>query len=198
MSLVLEKGGNLNLTKDNAGLTGIKVGLGWDVRTTAGAQFDLDSMALLLGADGKVASPGDSGLLYYASPRNGGGKPSLLGDALVHSGDNLTGAGAGDDEVVTIDFSKIPANISSIKFLICIFKANERNQNFGQVQKAYCNVYDPAGNKLVNFDLTEDMATCTTVEVGEAYRKDADWKFKNIGQGYKEYFPTILARYGVN
>ncbi len=202
-ALVLDKGQNINLTKGNAGLTGLRVGLGWDLRKTTGASFDLDAMAVCLDASGKVVNGADS-LLYFRSPKNAQGKLSIFNDALIHSGDNLTGAGDGDDETMEINFAKVPANIETIIFMLCIFDAEAKQQNFGMIEKATANVYDQTGKpfevdgKKVTVDLSEDMSSYTTVELASAYRKDGEWKFKNISQGYKEYFPKVLAKYGIN
>lgn len=184
----LTKGGNINLSKEAPGLKSVTIGLGWDVRKTDGAAFDLDASAFMLKADGKVRGTDD--VIYYR-------KLSSNCGSVRHHGDNLTGAGDGDDERITIDLSKVPADIDKIAITVTIYDAEARKQNFGGVQKAYVSVTnDDGGVKLSNYDLSEDMSTETAMIFAEIYRHGTEWKFKAIGQGYKGGLGALAANYG--
>ena len=126
MPISLQKGQKVSLTKGNPGLTKVVVGLGWDVNSfDTGGDFDLDAAAFLLGDSGKVASSGD--FVFYGNLKHSSG-------AVEHLGDNLTGEGAGDDEQIRIDLTKVPANIQRIAFTVTIYEAESRRQNFGMVR----------------------------------------------------------------
>ncbi|WP_323166380.1 TerD family protein, partial [Pseudomonas bubulae] len=114
MALTLQKGGNLSLTKTDPSLTKILVGLGWDPRATDGAEFDLDASALLLGANGKVR--GEADFIFYNQLKSVDG-------SVEHTGDNRTGAGDGDDEVIKVDLSRIPADVDKVVFIVTIHDA---------------------------------------------------------------------------
>ena len=190
MPVVLTKGGNVNLSKEAPGLSKISVGLGWDARSTDGAAFDLDASAFLVKADGKVRS--DADFIFYNN------KVSKDG-SVVHQGDNLTGAGDGDDEVVKIDLSKVPSDVEKVVFSVTIHDAQARNQNFGQVQRAYMRVVnDTGGSEVARYDLSEDASTVTAMIFGEIYRSGAEWKFKAIGQGFNQGLGALAANFGVN
>ena len=176
MSLVLEKGQKVEITK-GTGVKRINVGLGWDTNDPSGNPFDLDAMAFLLNKDGKCQSPDDFIFFHHLKHPSG---------SVVHSGDNLTGAGEGDDEVITLELDKVPATVEKVVFVICIYKASERKQNFGMVKNAFARVVNADGNsEMMKYDLTEDYSTMTSVVVGEIYRKDGEWKFNAIGEGRK-------------
>lgn len=187
MSIVLTKGGNINLTKDNPGLTKVVVGLGWNVNKYNGAAFDLDASAALLNADGKLVE--DHNFVFFNNKSNPNGSVKL-------SGDNLTGEGEGDDEQIFVDLANVPADVDKIRFAITIYQAKERNQNFGIVEKAYVRVLDGTNNtELVRYDLTEDYSTETTVIAGELYRNGSEWKFKALGQGLQGEITELVASY---
>ncbi len=188
-SLNLTKGGNLNLTKAAPGLTHIIVGLGWDVRKTAGVDFDLDASAFLLYAGDKVKS--DKDCIYFNNLKSVDG-------SIVHQGDNRTGVGDGDDEQIKIDLSKVPADILKIALVVTIHDADVRKQNFGQVEKATVRVVNGADNaELTKFDLSEDASTVTAMILGELYRAGTDWKFKAVGQGYAGGLGALATSYGL-
>lgn len=188
MVLNLEKGERANLTK-GTGAKNIKIGLGWDVSKSA-SSIDLDSMAFALNNTGKCASQDD--FIFFKNLKHSSG-------GITHSGDNLTGKGEGDDEVITVDFGKVPASVEKIVFAVSIFKASERKQNFGMVDKAFIRVVNIEDNKeIVKYDLTEDYSTATSVIIGEIYRKDNDWKFTAIGEGKKEEILGMAKLYGLN
>jgi len=177
----LVKGDRVDLTKTNPGMKVIAIGLGWDTKSSSGADFDLDAFALAL-TDGKLKdAPGH--ILYFRSPKVGG-KLSIMNGALVHSGDNLTGAGAGDDETILIETGKIPAGVDQILICINIYEASSRRQNFGMVENAFCRIYDwESKAEIARYDLTEDASGKTALVFGKVYLKDGEWKFQAIGEG---------------
>ena len=190
MAISLQKGGNVNLSKEAPGLTQLKVGLGWDVRATDGAAFDLDGAVFLLNSSGKVRS--DSDFIFYNNLKSSDG-------SVVHSGDNTTGAGEGDDEVVNIDLSKVPADVDKVVLAVTIHDAETRRQNFGMVGKAFIRCVNAANNsEIARYDLSEDSSTEAAMIFGEVYRNGADWKFRAIGQGFAGGLGPLAKNYGVN
>ncbi|MBF9073192.1 TerD family protein [Streptacidiphilus fuscans] len=190
MGVSLSKGGNVSLTKEAPGLTAVLVALGWDVRTTTGADFDLDASALLLAPSGKVAS--DKDFVFYNNLKSQDG-------SVEHTGDNLTGEGEGDDEIVKVNLTTVPAGIEKIVFPVSIYDAENRQQNFGQVRNAYIRVVNQnGGGEIARYDLSEDASTETAMVFGELYRSGAEWKFRAIGQGYASGLRGIAQDYGVN
>ncbi|MFJ2439602.1 TerD family protein [Streptomyces sp. NPDC087658] len=189
MGVSLSKGGNVSLSKEAPGLTAVIVGLGWDVRTTTGTDYDLDASALLLNESGKVAS--DRHFVFYNNLTSPDG-------SVEHTGDNLTGEGEGDDETVKVNLAAIPADISRIVFPVSIHDAGSRGQSFGQVRNAYIRVVNQSGGaELARYDLSEDASTETAMVFGELYRNGAEWKFRAIGQGYASGLAGIASDYGV-
>ena len=190
MTISLNKGGNVSLTKEAPGLKNIRVGLGWDVRLTEGAAFDLDASVFMLNAGGKVRS--DADMIFYNNLKSVDG-------SVEHLGDNLTGAGEGDDEVVNVALDKIPAEVEKLAFVITIHEAETRKQNFGMVSKAFARIVnDAGGTELARFDLTEDMSTETAMIVGEVYRHANEWKFRAVGQGSAGGLGALAKNYGVS
>lgn len=190
MGVSLTKGGNVSLTKEAPNLTAVAVGLGWDVRTTTGTDFDLDASAIATGADKKVVS--DQHFIFFNNMKSPDG-------SIEHLGDNRTGEGEGDDEVINVDLSAVPTTIESIFFPVSIYDGETRSQSFGQVRNAYIRVVDRAnGTELARYDLSEDASTETAMVFGELYRNGAEWKFRAIGQGYASGLSGIARDYGVN
>ena len=190
MGVTLAKGGNVSLDKQAPNLTAVAVGLGWDARSTTGADFDLDASALATGDNKKVLS--DDHFVFYNNLRSPDG-------SIEHTGDNLTGDGDGDDEVINVDLQAVPPNVTNIFFPVSIHDAVTRGQNFGQVTNAYIRVVDRAtGSELVRYDLSEDASSETAMTFGELYRHNGDWKFRAIGQGYASGLAGIARDYGVN
>ena len=190
MPVNLSKGQKVSLTKGNPGLQQVMVGLGWDVNQfDTGGDFDLDSAAFLLGENGKVADSGD--FVFY-------GNLSHASGGVTHMGDNLTGAGEGDDEQILVDLSKLPASVSKIVFTATIYEADQRGQNFGQVNNAFIRMVDQAtGQEMLRYDLGEDFSIETAVVFGELYRHSGEWKFNAIGSGYQGGLAALCANYGV-
>ncbi|MFJ3785381.1 TerD family protein [Streptomyces sp. NPDC090093] len=190
MGVSLAKGGNVSLSKEAPGLTAVVVGLGWDVRTTTGSDYDLDASALLLNEAGKVVS--DRHFVFYNNLTSPDG-------SVEHTGDNLTGEGDGDDESVKVALSAVPAEIQRIVFPVSIHDAANRGQSFGQVRNAFIRVVNQAdGAELARYDLSEDAAAETAMVFGELYRHGAEWKFRAVGQGYASGLAGIAADFGVN
>ena len=190
MSVSLSKGGNVSLTKAAPGLTSVVVGLGWDLRTTTGADFDLDSSALLLDAGGKV--PTDQHFVFFNNLKSPEG-------SVEHLGDNLTGAGEGDDEQLKVDLSSVPAEVDKIVFPVSIYDAESRGQSFGQVRNAFIRVVNGDGSgEIARYDLSEDASTETAMVFGELYRNAGEWKFRAVGQGYASGLRGIAQDFGVN
>ena len=190
MPVSLTKGGNVSLSKEAPGLKKINVGLGWDTRRTDGADFDLDAMVFLVNDSGKVRN--DQDFVFFNNKSSGDG-------SVVHQGDNRTGAGEGDDEVINVDLDKVPADVQKIVVAVVIYEGQSRGQNFGMVEKAYARVLNgDGGAEIARYDLTEDGGTVTAMIFGEVYRSAGEWKFKAIGQGFNEGFQALVKSYGVN
>lgn len=190
MAISLSKGGNVNLSKEAPGLNKIVIGLGWDARATDGAAFDLDASAFLVKPDGKVRS--DSDFCFYNN--------KVVADGAVqHTGDNTTGAGDGDDEIVKVELSKIPAGIDKVVFATTIHEAEARKQTFGQVNHAFIRVInEDNGQEIARYDLSEDSSVETAMIFGEIYRVGADWKFKAVGQGFAGGLGALATSLGVS
>ena len=191
MAISLAKGQKVDLTKGNPGLSKILVGLGWDVKKyDGGSDFDLDAAAFILGSNGKAQS--DSDFVFYNNLKHSSG-------SVQHMGDNLTGAGDGDDEQIKIDLSKVPANVDKIAFTVTIHEAEQRKQNFGQVSNAFVRIVDDSnGTELIRYDLGEDFSVETAVVVGEIYRNAGEWKFSAIGSGFKGGLKALCENFGIN
>jgi Uncharacterized proteins involved in stress response, homologs of TerZ and putative cAMP-binding protein CABP1 len=190
VSVSLSKGGNVSLTKMAPGLTAVSVGLGWDLRTTTGTDFDLDASALLCGADGKVID--DAHFVFFNNLTSPDG-------SVEHTGDNLTGEGEGDDELIHVNLAGASEKIQRVVFPVSIYEGAARGQSFGQVSNAFIRVIDRSnGSELARYDLTEDASTETAMIFGELYRHNGEWKFRAVGQGYASGLSGIAKDFGVN
>ncbi len=191
MPVSLAKGEKVSLTKTAgpAGLTKIHVGLGWDARVTDGKPFDADASAFLLNDAGKTRNEGD--FVFY------GNKKSACG-SVEHQGDNTTGAGAGDDEVIKIDLTKVPTDIKKIAIAVTIFEADVRRQSFGQITNAFVRIVNDADNtELARFDLSEDASTNTAMIFAEIYNHNGEWKMNAVGQGYDGGLAALCGNFGI-
>lgn len=193
MAINLQKGQRVSL--DNSMKLAL-VGLGWDTnRYDGGFDFDLDASAFLLGENGKLLRDGDFVFYNNLNGRDG---------AVVHTGDNLTGDGDGDDEVIMIDFSKIPSEIKKIAICVTIHDAEARRQNFGQVSNAYIRIaklsdeFDTVGEPVLKFDLEEEFSIETALVVAEIYFKNGEWKFNAVAAGYQGGLEAICRSFGAN
>ena len=190
MSISLSKGGNISLSKEVPSLSKIIVGLGWDPKPTDGRAFDLDASAFILNASGKAIS--DKHFVFYNNLRSPDG-------AVVHTGDNQTGEGEGDDERVTVDLKSLSPDVARIAFTVTIHDASARQQNFGQVGGSFIRVVDGASNReIARFDLGEDYSTQTAMIFGEVYLNNGEWKFRAVGEGYAGGLGAMATQYGLS
>jgi tellurium resistance protein TerD len=190
MAISLQKGGNVNLSKEAPGMTKMLVGLGWNVRSTDGAAFDLDASAFILNASGKVRS--DADFIFYNQAKSADG-------SVQYMGDNRTGEGEGDDEQIVVDLANVPADVEKIAVCVTIHDAEARRQNFGMVAAAYVRCVNTNGDvEVAKYDLSEDASTETAMIFGEIYRHSGDWKFKAIGQGFNGGLGSLAKNFGVN
>lgn len=197
MSISLKKGQKVSLSKENPGLARVVVGLGWDeVKKPKGLNFlapkpapiDCDASAILL-HEGKLVYKED--VVYFGNLRHPTG-------TVQHMGDNLTGAGEGDDEQIFVDLTKIPANVSKVAFTVTIYEAEERGQNFGQVSNSFIRIVDEStGQEVIHYDLGEDFSIETAVVVGELYKHNGEWKFNAIGSGFQGGLAALCGHYGI-
>lgn len=195
----LSKGQKVNLTKDNPGLSKIIVGLGWDTNKYEGKAFDLDASAFLL-TGGRCLAEHDF-VFYGSTAKTPEGKAILADDSysVIHQGDNLTGEGDGDDEVINVDLSLVPASKDRIEFVATIYDADARKQNFGMVTNAYIRlVNSDTGVELMRYDLGEDASTETALKFAAMYRHNGEWKFEAIGAGYAGGLVSLCNEYGIN
>lgn len=188
MSINLGKGERINLSKEAAGLKKVGVGLGWDTNTTdTGADFDLDASVFMLGANGKVKN--EQYFVFYNNLNSPDG-------AVKHTGDNLTGDGDGDDETLLIDLSKVDSGVQDMVFVVTIHEAESRKQNFGQVRNAFIRLYDQeSGKEVAKYELDEDFSRETALEFGRLYKKDSEWRFQAVGQGFNTGLQGFVDKY---
>ncbi len=191
MPVCLTKGQKVSLTKGNPGLTNVVVGLGWDVNQfDTGGNFDLDAAAFLVTDSGKISRTED--FVFYGNLTHPSG-------SVQHMGDNLTGEGDGDDEQIKVNLAAVPENITKIAFTVTIYEAEQRRQNFGQVNNAFIRIYNEAnGEELLRYDLGEDFSIETAAVFGELYKNNGEWKFNAIGCGYQGGLAALCANFGVD
>lgn len=181
MSINLVKGQTIDLRKSENGgadnnLSKVTIGLGWDINEGSG-DYDLDAVAILLDKDGKMTS--DKDLVYYGDKKHTSGKIHLTGD-------NLTGAGDGDDEQIIVNFDGLDAKYEKIVFFTSIYSGQSRGQEFSQVKNAYIRAVDANGIEITKFNISGDasLKNKRSFIFGEAYRKDGSWKFRAIGESH--------------
>ncbi|WP_312631342.1 TerD family protein [Pantoea piersonii] len=190
MAVTLSKGGNVSLSKVDPSLKNVKIGLGWDTRSTDGQDFDLDASAFLLTDAGKVR--GDNDFIFYNNLKSSDG-------SVTHTGDNRTGEGEGDDESLIIELNRVPQEVTKIVFVVTIHDASSRRQSFGQVANAFIRLVNNDSNvEAARYDLSEDASTETAMLFGELYRHAGEWKFRAVGQGYAGGLASVCAQYGIN
>lgn len=191
MSVILSKGEKVDLTKGNPSLNKLMVGLGWDTNQYDGeADFDLDASLFMLKSNDKVGN--DKDFVFY-------GNLTHESKSVVHTGDNRTGEGEGDDEVIKVDLSKVPSDYTKLSIVVTIYEAEKRLQNFGMVSNAYIRLVDESnGEEILRYDLSEDFSTQTALVIGEIYKHNGEWKFKAVGSGYDGGLARLCATYGIN
>ncbi|MEG4047538.1 TerD family protein [Microcoleus sp. Pol17_C1] len=190
MAVSLTKGQRVSLEKVSPGLSEVFIGLGWDVKATdTGSDFDLDSSLFLLGGNEKLIS--DNHFIFYNNLTSPDPDKSVQ-----HMGDNLTGAGEGDDEVIKINLTKVPNDVQKILVTVTIHEAQQRRQNFGQVQNAFVRIVNAqTQQEAVRYDLVEDYSIETALIMAELYRKDGEWRLNAVGAGYQGGLQALLDRY---
>ena len=183
MAINLQKG-----QRESINAPKFTVGLGWDTNSsTTGTDFDLDASVFILGENKKLLS--DSHLVFYNNPKS----PN---EAVVHTGDNRTGAGDGDDEQILVDLSKIEPNAAEICIVVTIHEAAQRGQNFGQVRNSFIRIFDSVTNQeMLKYELEEDFSIETAVEFGRIYKRNGEWKFEAVGMGMKGGLEDYLNKY---
>lgn len=188
LAINLQKGQRVDLTKGNPGLSKIMVGLGWDpVQSGKGGLFgglfgggsapniDCDASVIMLGQGDKLQNNND--VVYFGNLKSKCG-------SVQHSGDNLTGAGDGDDEQVMVELSRVPANIQKLVFVVNIYDSVKRRQHFGMIQNAFIRIVNPSNQQeLLHYNLSDDYSGKTCLVAGEIYRHGNEWKFAAIGNG---------------
>lgn len=191
MAVSLKKGQKVDLTKTNPGLKKVIAGLGWDTnKYDGGFSFDLDTVAFLVGENGKVRNEND--FIFYNNLTD-------TAESVTHLGDNRTGDGEGDDEQIKIELGKIPADVQKIAFTVTIHEAEERGQNFGQVSNAFIRIFNEETNEeLIRYDLSEDYSIETAIVVGELYRHNGEWKFAAIGSGFEGGLAALCGSFGID
>lgn len=191
MSVSLNKGQRVNLTKDRPSLNRVLIGLGWDVNHYDGeSDFDLDASVFMTKKNGKVGNEGD--FVFYNNPIH-------ETESVIHGGDNRTGMGDGDDEIIEVNLDMLPADYESLVIAVTIYAAEARLQNFGMIENAYIRIVDAETNEeLLRYDLSEDYSTETALVIAEIYKHNSQWKFKAVGSGYNGGLQALCARYGID
>ncbi|MDR2141785.1 MAG: TerD family protein [Deltaproteobacteria bacterium] len=190
MAVTLIKGQNISLSGEVPGLKSVYVGLGWDPRDTVGDDFDLDASVFLLNDKNVVQK--DEDFIFYGNLKS-------LDGSVEHTGDNLTGGGEGDDEVIKVNLEVVPSSIHKLIFTVTIYEADKRSQNFGMVSNAFIRIVNQVDNReITRFDLSEDLSVETAMIFGEIYRHKNDWKFRAVGQGFAGGLAALCRHYGVD
>jgi len=192
MSVInLSKGQKIDLTKTNPGLKNILVGLGWDTnRYSGGEDFDLDASAFLIDANNKALS--DKSFIFYNNLKS-------EDESVIHTGDNRTGEGDGDDEQLLVKLPLVSSQVQKVAFTVTIHDADARRQNFGQVTNAFIRIVNEDTNEeIVRYDLGEDFSIETALVVGEIYRHNNEWKFNAIGSGFQGGLAALVSNFGLN
>lgn len=191
MAINLVKGQKIDLTKGNPGLKKVIIGLGWDTnKYSGGFDFDLDASVFLVGSNGRTNY--DEDFIFYNNLKS-------RNEAVIHTGDNRTGEGDGDDEQILLEFAKMPADVDRMAVTVTIHEAMKRGQNFGQVSNAYVHVMnEETGEEVLRYDLGEDFSIETAIVVCEIYRSNGEWKFSAIGSGFQGGLEALCKNYGLD
>ncbi|MEK3979050.1 TerD family protein [Psychrobacillus sp. FSL K6-2836] len=192
MSVInLSKGQKIDLTKTNPGLKNVLVGLGWDTnRYSGGEDFDLDASAFIVDGNGKAFN--EKSFIFYNNLQSEEG-------SVIHTGDNRTGDGDGDDEQLLVKLPLVPSIVQKVVFTVTIHDADQRKQNFGQVSNAFIRIVNEDTNEeIVRYDLGEDFSIETALVVGEIYRHNNEWKFNAIGSGFQGGLASLITEFGLS
>ncbi|PHJ58390.1 hypothetical protein VF14_29920 [Nostoc linckia z18] len=188
MEIELSKGGRFNLSQEAPSLKKVAIGLGWQINQ-AGETYDIDASVFMLNADGKI--PDDKYFVFYNNLRS-------LDGSLIHSGDNRTGEGNGDDETIYVDLAKVNPAIQEIVFVVTIHQGQEKNQNFSQIKNAFIKIYNQENkNSLARYNLREAFSQETALEFGRLYKKHNQWRFQAVGEGYSSGLKSFVDKYVV-
>lgn len=190
MGIQLSKGQRIDLMKQDPGLNNVGIGLGWDVKQfDGGIDFDLDASVFLLDASGKCRNEQD--FIFYNNLTSSD-------QSIVHTGDNRTGEGDGDDEKILVNLKQVSPQIEKIVVTVTIYDAESRRQNFGQVLNAYVRLTnEDTGSEVLRYDLGEDFSIETAVVFCELYRHNGEWKFAAVGSGYQGGLASLVNAYGL-
>ena len=190
MPINLQKGQKISLEKVAPGLVQIFIGLGWDInRTDTGGEFDIDASVFMLGNNEKLLS--DQHFIFYNNRTSPDPNKSV-----EQRGDNRTGAGEGDDEIIDVNLKTVPAEVAKIAIAVTIHEADKRKQNFGQVENAFVRIVNCENEEeIIRYDLTEDFSVETALIMAELYRKDGEWRMNAVGAGYAGGLPALVERY---
>ena len=188
MTINLSKGQRIDLSKEAPGLKKAVVGLGWDInKTDTGSAYDLDASVFMLGSNGKI--PSEKYFVFYNNLKSPDGSVQSMGD-------EKTGAQQGDDETIKIDLEKVDSTVEQLVFVVTIHEAEQRKQNFGQVNNSFIRIYDEAtSNEVAKYELNEDFSTETALEFGRLYKKDGSWRFQAVGQGFTKGLQGFVDEY---
>ena len=190
MAINLSKGERISLEKVSPGLVQIFIGLGWDINATdTGADFDIDASVFLLDSNEKLIS--DKHFIFYNNLTSPDPKQSIQ-----QRGDNRTGAGEGDDEIIDVNLKTVPPEIDKMVLTVTIHEADKRQQNFGQVSNAFVRIVNCENEEeIIRYDLTEDFSIETALIMAELYRKGGEWRMNAVGAGYQGGLQALVERY---
>ncbi len=190
MAINLSKGQRISLEKASPGLKQIFIGLGWDVNVTdTGGDFDIDASLFLIDGSEKIIS--DKHFIFYNNPISPDPDQSIQ-----QRGDNRTGAGEGDDEIIDVNLKTVPTDIDKVIIAVTIHEAAQRQQNFGQVSNAFVRIVNAENEEeVIRYDLTEDFSVETALIMAELYRKDGEWRMNAVGAGYEGGLQALVDRY---
>lgn len=190
MAINLSKGERISLEKVAPGLVQIFIGLGWDINVTdTGGDFDIDGSIFLLDSNEKLIS--DKHFIFYNNLTSPDPDKSIQ-----QRGDNRTGAGEGDDEIIDMNLKAVPSDVAKVVLTVTIHEAEKRKQNFGQVSNAFVRIVNCENEEeIIRYDLTEDFSVETALIMAELYRKDGEWRMNAVGAGYEGGLPALVERY---
>ena len=187
MAIILEKGGTINLNKESEGLRNIHVGLGWDAEDSNGREIDCDVSLFMINENNKI--PGEGFFVFYNNLNSSDG-------AVIHQGDNRTGEGEGDDEVIKINLSNVSSDIIQMIFVVTIHDAEKNNQSFSMVNNAFIRIVDlDAKSELCSYQLNDQFSDADSIQIGRIYRYDNSWHFEALEQGFTGGLQTLLGMY---
>jgi tellurium resistance protein TerD len=188
VSISLQKGGQINLSKEAPSLKYAGIGLGWDINESAlGNPFDLDASVFMLGESGTI--PNEQFFVFYNNLKSPDG-------AVEHFGDSRTGEGGGDDESIEVDLNRVSSSIEELVFVVTIHDYEAREQNFGQVSNAFIRIYDAETEKeVIKYVLNEQFSRETAVEFGRLFKQRGEWRFQAVGQGYRSGLQEFVDKY---